>query len=72
MLSRTITIATIENKIESNNNKIITIRSENNRTVNIKVPDIVWPFLKIGSEYSISYSQNILRSPFLTRVKPIE
>lgn len=70
VLGGTVAFATIEEKIESNNTKIITIRFEDNRTENIKVPDIVWPFLEIGSEYFLSYRQNLLRSPFLVIIKP--
>lgn len=72
ILSQTIAIVTIENKVQSNNKNIITIRFEDNRTQNIKAPDIVWPFLEIGLEYSVTYKHNLLRRPFLTRIEPME
>jgi len=72
LLTSTIIIATLEEKIETPKNHIIKIRSEDNRVVQIKVPEIVWPFLVEGSEYSIKYKQNELRSPFLTGITPID
>ncbi|MBJ6361231.1 hypothetical protein ACFOQM_07995 [Paenibacillus sp. GCM10012307] len=73
MFSSTFAIVTLDEKIETyeNSNKFIKLKFEDNSTVKVKVPDIVWPFLKIGAEYSVKYKQNLMRGPFVTRINPL-
>ncbi|WP_133297902.1 hypothetical protein [Paenibacillus paeoniae] len=71
-LTSTIIIATLEEKIETNNTQFIKVRSADNTLIKVKVPEIVWPFLEEGSEYSINYKRNELRYPFVTYITPID
>lgn len=74
VLTSTLVVATIEKKVESKNkdNLYIIIRTEDGRKLKIKAPDIVWPLLNEGSEYSLNYKHNELRDPFLTYISPID
>ncbi|MEK3901697.1 hypothetical protein [Paenibacillus sp. FSL R7-0179] len=59
----------IEKKVENNNRLHIEVRFKDGRLENIKVPSIVWPFLKEKESYFIDYKYNLLRKPYLVKIK---
>lgn len=67
-----ISISTLKEKIEKNGDKYIRIEFENGQETTVSTPEIVWPFLKEGSVYFIKYRYNLMRSPFLEKIKEVE
>lgn len=62
----------IEKKVENNNRLHIEVRFEDGTLENIKVPSIVWPFLKEKESYFMDYRYNLLRKPYLVKIKKDE
>ncbi|OMG00427.1 hypothetical protein [Paenibacillus sp. FSL R7-0337] len=68
----TAAVGRIEKKVEKNNHLYIKVKLENGTLENIKVPSIVWPFLKEKESYFMAYKYNLLRKPYLVKIKEDE
>ncbi|MGE7614755.1 hypothetical protein [Paenibacillus sp. NPDC101420] len=59
----------IERKVSIDNHFYIEVKFEDGTLRNISVPSIVWPFLEEEKTYFMDYRFNLLRKPYLVKIK---